>query len=151
MRKRMNTRRCRVKNAERRMQLTQLALYTHHFRPKKNPRTREDFLKKSAQLNFKKIFRKIAGYRTLAIPYSALLARPGRPDGSEGSTARFLPAVTWRFCHRSPNRPNPIGIGVVKFLHRDRSKLVAKGIDALDGAPFLDIKPYSAGIDCIKD
>jgi tRNA-Thr(GGU) m(6)t(6)A37 methyltransferase TsaA len=55
------------------------------------------------------------------------------------------------FATRSPNRPNPIGICVVKLLHRDRNRLIIKGIDALDGTPLIDIKPYSAGIDCIKE
>jgi len=55
------------------------------------------------------------------------------------------------FATRSPNRPNPIGICVVKLLYRDRNKLIVRGIDALDGTPVLDIKPYSAGIDCIKE
>jgi formylmethanofuran dehydrogenase subunit E len=55
------------------------------------------------------------------------------------------------FATRSPNRPNPIGICVVKLLQRDRNVLIIKGIDALDGTPLIDIKPYSAGIDCIKE
>jgi len=35
-------------------------------------------------------------------------------------------------------------------MHRDRNRLIIKGIDALDGTPLFDIKPYSAGIDGIK-
>jgi len=55
------------------------------------------------------------------------------------------------FATRSPNRPNPIGICVAKLLHRDRNRLIIQEIDALDGTPLLDIKPYSAGIDCMKE
>ena len=52
-----------------------------------------------------------------------------------------LPAVG-PFACRSPLRPNPIGITVVKLLGRSGNKLTVKGLDALDGTPILDIKPY---------
>ncbi len=51
------------------------------------------------------------------------------------------------FSTRSPNRPNPIGLCVVDFLERDGRFVKVNGLDALDGSPMIDIKPYSAGID----
>ena len=46
------------------------------------------------------------------------------------------------FTTRSPNRPNPIGISVVKLIERSGTILRVRGIDAIDGTPLIDIKPY---------
>ena len=50
------------------------------------------------------------------------------------------------FCLDSPNRPNPIGLSVVRLLWRKGKILHVKGIDALNETPVLDIKPYSPAI-----
>jgi len=55
------------------------------------------------------------------------------------------------FATRSPDRPNPIGLAVVDLLSINGARLMVRGIDALDGTPVLDIKPYSAEIDCVKE
>jgi formylmethanofuran dehydrogenase subunit E len=57
------------------------------------------------------------------------------------------PEIHGVFSTRSPNRPNPIGLCVVDFLGRDRRFVKVNGLDALDGSPLIDIKPYSASID----
>jgi formylmethanofuran dehydrogenase subunit E len=54
------------------------------------------------------------------------------------------------FATRSPARPNPIGICVVDFVRREGNQLFVRGLDALDGTPVLDIKPYSAVLDSVK-
>jgi len=46
------------------------------------------------------------------------------------------------FATRSPYRPNPIGLTVVRLLGREGNRLHVHGIDMLDGTPILDIKPY---------
>ncbi|MBE0512596.1 tRNA (N6-threonylcarbamoyladenosine(37)-N6)-methyltransferase TrmO [Candidatus Bathyarchaeota archaeon] len=46
------------------------------------------------------------------------------------------------FACRHPNRPNPIGVSTVKLLERRGNILRVEGIDALDGTPLIDIKPY---------
>jgi tRNA-Thr(GGU) m(6)t(6)A37 methyltransferase TsaA len=43
---------------------------------------------------------------------------------------------------RSPCRPNPIGVTVVKILSTDGNKIHVTGLDALNKTPILDIKPY---------
>lgn len=53
------------------------------------------------------------------------------------------------FATRSPSRPNPIGICVVELLERKGNTLVVKGLDAFDGTPVIDIKPFSFGIDAV--
>lgn len=54
------------------------------------------------------------------------------------------------FATRSPNRPNPVAFSVVDLLGREENVLFVRGLDALDGTPVVDIKPYSPGIDCVK-
>ncbi len=53
------------------------------------------------------------------------------------------------FATRSQNRPNPIGIAVVDLVRIEGGTVMVKGLDAIDGTPLLDIKPYSAAIDSL--
>ncbi len=46
------------------------------------------------------------------------------------------------FTTRTPNRPNPIGISIVRLVERKGNILGVKGVDAIDGTPLIDIKPY---------
>jgi len=46
------------------------------------------------------------------------------------------------FATRSPHRPNPIGVSVVRLENIDRNILNISGVDMADGTPVLDIKPY---------
>jgi tRNA-Thr(GGU) m(6)t(6)A37 methyltransferase TsaA len=50
------------------------------------------------------------------------------------------------FATRTPRRPNPIGLTVLRLLGRDGPRLRVSGIDMLDGTPILDIKPYLSSI-----
>ena len=43
---------------------------------------------------------------------------------------------------RGRERPNPIGLAIVELLKRDENVLTVKALDAYDGSPVLDIKPY---------
>ena len=47
------------------------------------------------------------------------------------------------FATRSPVRPNPILATTVRLLERKGNVLKVSGLDALDGSPLLDIKPYN--------
>ncbi|MGV9198300.1 MAG: tRNA (N6-threonylcarbamoyladenosine(37)-N6)-methyltransferase TrmO [Promethearchaeia archaeon] len=51
------------------------------------------------------------------------------------------------FASRSPHRPNSIGLTTVKLLKREGNKLIVKGLDAIDGTPVLDIKPFALPMD----
>lgn len=51
------------------------------------------------------------------------------------------------FALRSPARPNPIAMSVVKLKGIHGNKLNVVGLDCLDGTPLLDIKPYFASVD----
>ena len=52
---------------------------------------------------------------------------------------------------RSQLRPNPIGVAVVPILQRRQGILRVQGLDALDGTPVLDLKPYLPSYDSIHD
>ena len=78
------------------------------------------------------------------VPESALRSRvrPG-PDGrvpEQGVLAT-----------RSQLRPSPVGVSVVKLLKRRRNVLRVEALDAIDGTPVLDIKPYFPNYDAIPD
>jgi len=47
------------------------------------------------------------------------------------------------FAQRAKHRPNPIGITSVRLLSVDDNVLRVQGLDAIDGTPVLDIKPYT--------
>jgi len=50
------------------------------------------------------------------------------------------------FATRSPRRPNPLGLTVVRLLGREGRLLRVRGLDMLDGTPVLDIKPYLSNV-----
>lgn len=54
------------------------------------------------------------------------------------------------FATRSPSRPNPIGISVVRLVRVEGNTLHVRDIDAVDGTPLLDIKPYVPAFDAKK-
>ncbi len=53
------------------------------------------------------------------------------------------------FATRSPHRPNPIGLSVVKIEKIEENKVYLSGVDLVDGTPVLDIKPYLPTADCL--
>ena len=55
------------------------------------------------------------------------------------------------FATRSPDRPNPVGKATVRLLQRQGNTLKIKGLDAIDGTPVIDIKPYLPGYDSVTD
>jgi tRNA-Thr(GGU) m(6)t(6)A37 methyltransferase TsaA len=59
-----------------------------------------------------------------------------RPQGLES-----MPEVGI-FSQRSKDRPNPIGITTVRILAVGTDTLDVSGLDAIDGTPVIDIKPY---------
>ena len=52
---------------------------------------------------------------------------------------------------RSQLRPNHLGVSVVELLSHDGAALRVRGLDAIDGTPILDIKPYLPEYDAVPD
>lgn len=48
------------------------------------------------------------------------------------------------FATRTPHRPNPIGLTRVKLLNIEGNVVTVQGLDASDGTPVLDIKPFDS-------
>jgi tRNA-Thr(GGU) m(6)t(6)A37 methyltransferase TsaA len=67
-------------------------------------------------------------------------------DRSTGYDLEFAPFLDNEprslFATRSPRRPNPIGLSLVRITGVDGVRLLVEELDLLDGTPVLDIKPY---------
>lgn len=55
------------------------------------------------------------------------------------------------FASRSPGRPNPLGLTITEIRRIQGNVIYTGGIDALDGSPLLDIKPYIKTHDCVEE
>jgi formylmethanofuran dehydrogenase subunit E len=55
------------------------------------------------------------------------------------------------FATRSPERPNPIALCLVDLVAVEGNRLTVRGLDALDGSPLIDIKPFYRDLDCPDD
>ena len=76
-------------------------------------------------------------------------------DRSEGYSLSITPPWSDRtvglFATRAPRRPNPIGLSVVRIIGIEDSRVGISAIDAFDGTPVLDLKPYVEGLDSKPD
>jgi len=54
------------------------------------------------------------------------------------------------FATRAPQRPNPLGMSVVRLVRVKGNKLYIENVDMVDGTPLLDIKPYVPMFDVYK-
>jgi tRNA-Thr(GGU) m(6)t(6)A37 methyltransferase TsaA len=55
------------------------------------------------------------------------------------------------FAQRTKFRPNPIGVTAAKLLGIEGNVVRVRGLDALDGTPVLDIKPYMPAFDRVDE
>jgi tRNA-Thr(GGU) m(6)t(6)A37 methyltransferase TsaA len=55
------------------------------------------------------------------------------------------------FANRSPNRPNGIGITTAEVIKVEANVLTVRRLDAIDGTPVLDIKPYAPVYDSVYE
>jgi tRNA-Thr(GGU) m(6)t(6)A37 methyltransferase TsaA len=68
------------------------------------------------------------------------------PVGNEAS-----PLERGVLATRSQLRPNGIGVSVVKVEHRRKNVLRVTGLDAINGTPVLDLKPYLPEYDAVPE
>jgi len=70
------------------------------------------------------------------------------PEGQALKVVPYLDDVPRGvFATRSPRRPNPLGLSLVRLVERRGAELIVEDLDVLDGTPLLDIKPYVEGFD----
>ena len=55
------------------------------------------------------------------------------------------------FTTRAPERPNPIGLSLLRLEKIEGNKVYVNDLDILDGTPLLDIKPFTKGLDMRTD
>lgn len=79
-----------------------------------------------------------------------------RADAKERRTIKVIPRrhagapEVGVFACRSPSRPNPIGLCVVELVRISGNDLFVRGLDAADGSPIVDIKPYLPKSDFVQ-
>jgi tRNA-Thr(GGU) m(6)t(6)A37 methyltransferase TsaA len=66
------------------------------------------------------------------------------PPGAQGKQVGI-------FASRSPDRPNPIGLSVVRVKEIKGNVVTISGIDVLDNTPLIDVKPYMRKSDVKMD
>lgn len=75
-------------------------------------------------------------------------------DQAERDLLRVIPPGEIKergvFSTRSPARPNPLGLTLVRVVTREENRLRVQWLEALDGTPLIDLKPYSPEIDCAE-
>jgi tRNA-Thr(GGU) m(6)t(6)A37 methyltransferase TsaA len=55
------------------------------------------------------------------------------------------------FAQRTKYRPNPIGVTAAELVSIKGNVVSVRGLDALDGTPVLDLKPYMPAFDGVND
>jgi tRNA-Thr(GGU) m(6)t(6)A37 methyltransferase TsaA len=55
------------------------------------------------------------------------------------------------FASRSPSRPNPIGFCVGELVKLEGNIVWVRGLDAFEGSPVIDIKPYIPRADAFPE
>jgi len=55
------------------------------------------------------------------------------------------------FAQRTKFRPNPIGVTPVRLVSIEGNTLIVTGLDAMDGTPVLDVKPYIPEFDRVDN
>jgi len=95
----------------------------------------------------------VEGYSHLFVLYWMHL----RDDEENRGTLRVTPPrhegapLTGVFACRSPSRPNPLGLTAVKLEAVEGCRLKVGGLDAIEGSPLIDIKPYTPRGDAIPE
>lgn len=80
-----------------------------------------------------------------------------RDNEKERSVLQVVPRRHMRnvktgvFACRSPSRPNPIGLCIVELTTVEECTINVKGLDAFEGSPIIDIKPYIPRADSIPN
>ena len=85
----------------------------------------------------------LEGFSHLILLYHFHLTKPGplRAKPFMDSKKRGV------FAMRGPQRPNPIGLSIVRLVQIKGTRLSVQDVDIVNGTPLLDIKPYVPAFD----
>jgi len=82
----------------------------------------------------------------LEVVYLFHLVEPGDVcRGARHPRSRADWPLTGILAQRAKDRPNRIGVTVCRLVRADDYTLEVAGLDAVDGTPVLDVKPYQSG------
>lgn len=72
---------------------------------------------------------------------------------TEKAPYKNAPEILGTFATRSPERPNPIALtpAYVTYIDHENGIIGLAYIDAADGTPVLDIKPYTPSLDRVEN
>jgi tRNA-Thr(GGU) m(6)t(6)A37 methyltransferase TsaA len=89
----------------------------------------------------------IEGYSHLIVVFYADIAAdaPEKPETLTLASGHAYGILATR----SQLRPNHLGVSVVPLQRVERGTLYVRDLDAVDGTPVLDIKPYLPGYDSV--
>jgi tRNA (adenine37-N6)-methyltransferase len=82
----------------------------------------------------------IEQYERLEVVYWLHLSRRDLVQQSPANDG----TVRGTFSLRTPVRPNPIGISIVRLISVQGNIVLVRGLDCVDGTPLLDVKPDRA-------
>lgn len=86
----------------------------------------------------------IEDYSHIMVLYWPHLLRAGRTQQKKiHPMGRSELPLTGVLATRTPGRPNPVLVTVVKLLKRTENVLHVQGLEAINGSPIIDIKPHS--------
>ena len=93
----------------------------------------------------------LEGFSHIMVLYWMHQAAAGQPPTKVHPMGKKEFPLVGLFVTRSPHRPSPIGVTTVRLLQRRGNVLKVQGLDAFDGTPVIDIKPYIPGYDSVAD
>ena len=97
---------------------------------------------------YRKALQDLEKFEHIIVLYSFNLTKTWSPLVNPPGSAHHFGT----FATRTPKRPNPIGFSVVRLdsLNLETGTLYLSGVDAFEGTPVLDIKPYLPSIDIVE-
>ncbi len=90
----------------------------------------------------------IEGFSHLFLIYHLHKSEPGKKLTLKPFLEDVIHGV---FATRYSNRPNPIGMSLVRLIKREENILHINDVDMLDGTPVIDIKPYNTRFEHRED
>ena len=88
----------------------------------------------------------LADFSHVEVLYLFHLVEPkGICTGARHPRGRADWPLTGILAQRAKDRPNRLGVTVCRLLGADDLTIRVRGLDAIDGTPVLDVKPYMSG------
>lgn len=135
--------------------ITLRAIGIVHNRVKQSPRPGYDWQKVVSEIvvdtSLNEALDNLDEFSHIIVLYWMHQSKAGRLPARVHPRGRQELPLVGLFASRSPHRPNSLGKATVRLLERKGNILRVQGLDAIDGTPVIDIKPYIPGYDSVDD